>query len=743
MDVPGVQRESTNSLKERIGSLWHWLKTWRISSASDEGGLLHIRNPTPHMVNWYDPKQLLGTAVEVLVSTTLGRHSDRRSIEASNREARFFDFSAKQGAAPLQDHDQHIKPISFPLEDVTGIEQPTEFWIDYVSDLGDGFNSTYAVAYALAQESLEVEGVEEPLKRGDILIFGGDEVYPTADRREYKERLVNPYHWAWKNLPEQIEANGKKRLTVLAPYLFALPGNHDWYDSLSSFMEFFGDHEKDEFASGWHVPQNRSYFAIKLPQGWWLLGVDFQLESDLDYWQIKYFEKIVNLYMQPGDRIILCCAEPFWVFEKLDPKRKSARQDSNLRRLIEILKVRQGQTDKAEADETPKDKQIALYLAGDLHHYFRAWGKADKEDPQEKNSLQITSGGGGAFLHPTHGAMAWAYAKTDFRTHSYPSARRSWWMGWWNFLFPCFNRGFGLVTAGLYFLIGWFVFFSNLDEHKDSNFFSTSQSLSAYGKDCLNLAFHSPPLSLLLLIAMGGFIFFTFTEHTAKHFRIFAGVIHAAVQICGAFLLLWFSNEVYEQIDFPVIKQILAHLSSTAPGRVTQSSVHWFVEMLPFLPKLLIINTLMLVGGYIVGAILMGLYLFISLNVFGQHQTSAFSSLKIEDWKNFLRLKINLETGELTIYPIGIRRVPRIWEPANGIAVDPNQKPHYRPVDDKASSPELIEGPIIITPIEGHVDRVNVSLSGNTTRVKRSNQWQQRYPKIRLPFGKERPRKKP
>ncbi len=737
MDAQGLQRQTTKSLKKRLGAVWQWLKTKALPNVP-ENELLQLRNPAPRMVNWYDPRQLLGTAVEVFVSTTLARHADRRSIEAANRKARFFDFSAKQSDPPRPENDQDIAPVAFPLEQVTDTPEPKEFWIDYVSDLGDGFNSTYAVAYLLTQEALHVAGIDEPLKRGNILIFGGDEVYPTAHRKEYKERLVYPYHWAWKELPTKIEAEGKQGLPAHAPYLFALPGNHDWYDSLSSFLEFFGDHERDEFASGWHVPQNRSYFALKLPQGWWLLGVDLQLESDLDYWQIKYFEKIVNLYMKPGDRIILCCAEPFWVFEKLAPNRKKTCQDSNLYRLLEILKAKQGQTDKAEAGTTPKDKQIALYLAGDLHHYFRAWGKEDIQDRNEKNKLQITSGGGGAFLHPTHGALAWAYWKSDFGTKSYPSAWRSWWLGWWNLLFPLFNRRFGSVTAGLYLLIGWFAFFSSLDEHNHFQGLVTSHSTMEYARACLNMVFHSPLLSVLLLLTTAGFVLFTFTEHTARYFRLCAGIVHASAHISAAFLLLRGSNFVAMWLTSDASKALLSKLARYVPGEAIQSSYQWVVKLLPYLPRLLITAALLFLSGWIIGSLLMGLYLFIALNVFGQHQTGAFSSLKIQDWKNFLRLKINLETGELTIYPIGIRRVPRVWQPADGIAADPNCKPHYTPADDKASQLELIEGPIVITPLEHHVDRVNVSLTGHTSRVKRSNQWLQRYHLNRLPFLKER-----
>ena len=733
MDARGVQRQPTSPLKEMASSRWQHRK---LLAALKE---IFLR-PTlpgaqfPLMVNWYNPKQLLRTGLEVFISKTLGRHADRRSIEASNREARFFDFSVTKVGQKFMEEVRQVRRVEFDLREVTASPEPKEIWIDYVSDLGDGFNSTYAVAYLLTQDVLQIPGVEEPLKRGNILVFGGDEVYPTADRKEYQERLVNPYHWAWRELP----AN--------SPYLFALPGNHDWYDSLSSFMEYFGDYELNKFAGAWHVPQNRSYFALKLPQGWWLLGVDLQLQSDLDYWQIRYFEKIVNLYMQPGDRIILCCAEPFWAYEKLDPKLRQAREGSNLHRLIEILKTKRGRTAQAEDDTAPEDKQIAVYLAGDLHHYFRVWGKDDNKDRRERNTLQITSGGGGAFLHPTHGAMARAYRKTDFSTKSYPTAWKSWWLGWQNLGFPFWNWRFGFLTAGLYLLIGWFTFFSHFAPSNPFREIVQAESFAVYAQACLQAISASPLLAVLLLLTAAGFTFFTLTEHTARAFRWCAGSVHAAVQISAAFYLLRLSTQVAIYLTSPELNARLLGLTGYRANEATFYNLAGMINALSSLPSFLITGILLFIGGGLVGACLMGLYLLISLNIFGQHLTGGFSSLKIEDWKNFLRLRINLETGELTIYPIGIRRVPRSWKTPgqdDGIPLDPQSKPHYRPANEEDLQVELIEGPIIVTPIEGHVDRVNVSLKGNTSRVKRSNQWLHRYHLERLPFMKERKKKEP
>ena len=43
----------------------------------------------------------------------------------------------------------------------------------------------------------------------------------------------------------------------------------------------------------------------------------------------------------------------------------------------------------------------------------------------------------------------------------------------------------------------------------------------------------------------------------------------------------------------------------------------------------------------------MGLYLLVSVNVFGRHSEEAFSGLRIEDYKHFLRMHVG-RTGALT-----------------------------------------------------------------------------------------------
>lgn len=55
-----------------------------------------------------------------------------------------------------------------------------------------------------------------------------------------------------------------------------------------------------------------------------------------------------------------------------------------------------------------------------------------------------------------------------------------------------------------------------------------------------------------------------------------------------------------------------------------------------------------------------GTWLALTLNVFNAQYNGGFSSLRIQHWKNFVKLRIK-ENGDLEIYGIGLDRVPKHW----------------------------------------------------------------------------------
>ena len=59
--------------------------------------------------------------------------------------------------------------------------------------------------------------------------------------------------------------------------------------------------------------------------------------------------------------------------------------------------------------------------------------------------------------------------------------------------------------------------------------------------------------------------------------------------------------------------------------------------------------------------IIMGTWLSLTLNVFKSQCDLAFSSLHIEHYKNFVRMRIGTD-GELQVFAIGLRKVPTDWQ---------------------------------------------------------------------------------
>ncbi len=563
------------------------------------------------MTGWYDPAQLMQTAAEVLISTIFGQHADHRLLEA---------LSAGSSDEQYYDYTCHLKDTrgSFVADPARPRQ---ELWIDYVADLGDGWDSTYCVAYHLARPRLTLtssKGDSLNTERGSLLIFGGDQVYPTPSQRQYKQRLVNPYESAFRAAGQDVS------------HLFAIPGNHDWYDGLVSFTRRFISRER---VAGCPTRQTRSYFALKLPSGWWLLGTDVQLGSDIDGPQVQYFQDVAK-EMKDGDRVILCNAEPHWIYSKVYQDLDPDCTERNLTFLErEVLK-----------------KRVAIFLAGDLHHYRR-----HEATDGAARIQKITAGGGGAFLHPTHGQDVRELVEKHngstrvFRLMtSWPDESMSRRLCWRNLLFPIRNWKFGIVPAVLYLLTAWSVM-------AEIGHLGLSQIVPAITTTVAAIL-NAPFAVFWVSGTLVGFVLFTDTH--SKRYRWVAGPLHGLAHLLATFFIGW--GAVY----------------------LTVSVWEW-----PFrsIPQLLLSGGLIFGSGWLVGSFIMGVYLLVSLNVFGRHSNEAFSSLRIGDWKHFLRLKI-AANGDLTIYPIGIRRIARDWTEGS----------RCHPQDPKATGPELIEDPIVL-----------------------------------------------
>ncbi len=565
----------------------------------------------PKMVNWYDAKQLASTGLKAVISGTFGHYADNRQLQA----------------------------VLSTNNDVVSFNDQSDIWIDYVSDTGDGFNSTFSIAKLISERNLKLalkkdysggkqdenidlhkEGVVT--QPGRILIFGGDEVYPTPEMIEYENRFKVPFRAA---NPDKQFGNDNDR-----PKMFAIPGNHDWYDGLSNFLKLFCQKRR---IGSWQTMQNRSYFAIELPYNYWLLGIDVQLNSEIDQPQKEYFQRIAINNMKDGDKVILCTAEPAWVYHQMYDDNESYKR----LKYFEQLYI----TDDAYNLIGKKFKLVAT-ITGDLHHYSHY----DEEKEGYTNHL-ITAGGGGAFLHPTHLLpdkltklvdVNFSFQKSRIKKvpelkAEFPSKHDSRKLAFRNFAFPFFNKQFVLFLAGLQLLLTWIL--QGTTYNNINGTFIEQLAKNETWNDSFKLIFvtliHNPFFILISAVLIFGCMAFTDTRRI-KRLNLFLGLPHGIIQWLNIMVWLCLFSKFYQHV-FPGIQQMPIIISSTITAAVC---------------------------GGISGAFIFGIYLWLSVNILKVHLDEGFSSLAYQHYKNFLRIHITKD--HLTIYPVGVDRVTTNWK---------------------------------------------------------------------------------
>ncbi len=348
-------------------------------------------------VRWLAPTEILRGASGEFFGGLFSRFVDNRDRQALVRDAEVYHHPAVR----LDTHDGWVDLRTRLIDggpspdEVTPIGDDEVVTIDYVADVGDGFGATWAVADLMARPQLAVAkteaeraatGSDEPwsTSRGELVIMGGDEVYPVAEEKSYDDRTVGPYLLAYEDVD---------RVPV-----YAIPGNHDWYDGLAAFLTVFTDDEGIyRRQSKLHSVQRRSYFAIALPHNWWIWGVDVGLsgEGRVDYEQLDYFREAFKLVCRVDaddrdGRIIVCVSEPSWLKRT---REEGSTQPDQWDNLVSFL--------HAATDDHPWD-HVRMILSGDRHYYARH-NPSPTDDEAPPRPTLVTSGGGGAYLSSTWG----------------------------------------------------------------------------------------------------------------------------------------------------------------------------------------------------------------------------------------------------------------------------------------------------------------------------------------------------
>lgn len=255
-----------------------------------------------------------------------------------------------------------------------------------VGDSGEGDASQWATVPALASVWDEAA----------FMVIASDVIYPAGDVNEYEEKFYKPYR----------DFRGP---------IYAIPGNHDWYDELQGFMFHLVGVEKmapPEWTftrdlprwkralhrALWRKPRPPATTAVATRESWrpldsqrsgqcasyWaidtdrlrIVAIDTGIRGDIDRDQAEWLRKVSQ---DPSRPKLLVTGKPIYVDNEYHPG-----------------PIEGGGT----VDEIVRDPQHGYLaaVAGDIHNYQRY-----PVDVGGGRVIQyIVSGGGGAFMHETH-----------------------------------------------------------------------------------------------------------------------------------------------------------------------------------------------------------------------------------------------------------------------------------------------------------------------------------------------------
>lgn len=546
-------------------------------------------------VRWYSPGVLTGSGLHVGLTSVFGSFLDKRELQARKQATVDRRYATRN-----------------------------ELWIDYTADTGDGFPATMTVAAHLARRSLSVgvDGVERELPRGNILVLGGDEVYPTASAGAYENRLEGPFRAA---LPWTERDH---------PTMYAIPGNHDWYDGLTGFLRLF---TQRRWLGGWTTRQSRSYFAVKLPHNWWLWGIDIQLDMFVDEPQLEFFGDVLA-ESSPGDKLILATPVPTWTELERDP-----RAYHNLA-FIERTLLR------------PYGIDLKLTLAGDLHHYTRytyqgpgsGSGSAGDGERRASPSHKITSGGGGAFLHPTHDLRPDVEIVVDpddpddraaYRMEAaYPDRTTSRWQSLQALALPFRNPSFMVLPAVISVALLW------TNQFGLRSLAGTDETFAAAGErwgwsDLFTGLFRNPVSAVTVVALFGALWAFSRTPPWAPRgwrrytVKTLMAAVHTVAQVLAVVGV--------------------ALLAITLAGAMADGA--WFTA---------VASLFAFFGGGLACSLVFGAYLAAANGLPGvrAHGNETFAAARITSHKSFLRMHLDRE-GRLTVHSLGIPQAVTEWRP--------------------------------------------------------------------------------
>jgi Calcineurin-like phosphoesterase len=269
---------------------------------------------------------------------------------------------------------------------------PEDFALDR-SDLGGGFSCLIAgdTGEGTDPQFAVVPGLLEAGNGTSFLVVMSDVIYPIGNSNEYVDKFFRPY----SKYPAPI---------------YAIPGNHDWYDGLGGFMRHLCDVDPPPHRSLpgrglkawlrdklWRHPSVLAPDTLErcrelrpapeqqstLPGPYWmvetdsvrLVGIDTGIIGNIDADQGDWLRKVSA---GPKPKILLT-GKPLYVNNTREPGAVADRDFT----VDDIVR-------------DPGNNYVAA-IGGDIHNYQRYPVRVGGRTIQ-----YVVSGGGGAFMHATH-----------------------------------------------------------------------------------------------------------------------------------------------------------------------------------------------------------------------------------------------------------------------------------------------------------------------------------------------------
>jgi len=260
--------------------------------------------------------------------------------------------------------------------DRSGGDETVSFLV--LGDTGEGDESQFAVVGSLLSQAAGT----------DFMFICSDVIYPAGGVEEYQDK----FFWPYREYPGAI---------------YAIPGNHDWYDDCVAFMHWFCGVESPPPQAPlglspklllrrllWRRPrrpnperlaamntfalpgQPGSYFAIDTGP-LLLVGIDTGITGGVDAGQAAWLKRISRQSPKPK---ILLTGKPIYV----DGEYHAGRIENSAETVDQIV--------------TAAEHNYIAAIGGDIHNYQRYPVQLD----DGRKMLYLVSGGGGAFMHETH-----------------------------------------------------------------------------------------------------------------------------------------------------------------------------------------------------------------------------------------------------------------------------------------------------------------------------------------------------